>query len=304
MQITRQLGKQLDGQSLTQAFAFSREKEKAFYGLRGILTGVVADRRLNEKELLYLDAWMQSQQYLAEDADVRRMLTQVSDILEDGVATPAELAAMQSSIERFLKQSEEAAPGVGQMDELLGFLLGVASDGVLNDHEIAALTSWLDRHNAIRETWPASVVIERIANILEDGLITEEEREDLLKTLQRVTGTDSNLSDLNVEASIEVWEDEIDAITIPGATFCMTGDFISGDRNTVETMLKLKGANISPNVNKNIGYLVIGTLASRDWLYTPHGRKIEKALLLKREGAKIAIITERSLLKAMRQAIV
>jgi len=53
-------------------------------------------------------------------------------------------------------------------------------------------------------------------------------------------------------------------------------------------------------VNANVDYLVIGTLASRDWLYTSHGRKIEKALLLKREGNPIKIITERSLLKFLR----
>jgi len=57
------------------------------------------------------------------------------------------------------------------------------------------------------------------------------------------------------------------------------------------------GAETSPNISKDVDYLVIGTLASRDWLYTSHGRKIEKALLLKRKGVNITVITERTLSK-------
>ena len=65
----------------------------------------------------------------------------------------------------------------------------------------------------------------------------------------------------------------------------------------METMLRCRGAETSSSVNKSVDYLVIGTLASRDWLYTSHGRKIEKALLSKREGNAIKVITERTLLK-------
>lgn len=82
-----------------------------------------------------------------------------------------------------------------------------------------------------------------------------------------------------------------------GSTFCLTGEFVSGDRNTVDTNLRLRGAETSPYVNKNVDYLEIGTLASRDWVYTAHGRKIEKALLLKRKSVDITCGTERILLR-------
>lgn len=50
--------KDLDSQPLSQAFSFSKEKLKAMHGLKGILSGIVADQKLNEKELLFLDAWL------------------------------------------------------------------------------------------------------------------------------------------------------------------------------------------------------------------------------------------------------
>lgn len=292
--------KEIDSQPLTEAFSFSREKEKAIHGLKGILSGVVADKRLNEKEFLFLDTWLKSQHFLAEDKDVVTLLELVGDTLEDGVISPDELRQMRDRIEQILSTQDDATDRVGRVDELIGFLTGVASDGVLNDQEIEAMSRWLESNESIREVWPASVIVNRLSHILEDGVITDEERDDLLVTVNQVTGTNVEETGVSYQASTEVWEDKIDSLPITGKTFCLTGDFVSGDRNTVDTLLRCLGADTSTSINKNVDYLVIGTLASRDWLYTSHGRKIEKALLMKREGTDITIITERSLLRFTR----
>lgn len=293
--------KEIDSQPLERAFSFSNEKDRALYGLKGILAGVVADQRLNEMELLFLDSWLQSQEHLSEDENVLAILTQVGEILEDGVISPDELGLMQTSIKQIITDKDSETPeSVGHIEELIGFLTGTASDGVLNDQEIKGISSWLERNEAVREVWPASVIVQRLAVILEDGIITDEEREDLLATVRQVTGTDTDESGLSYEASTEVWEDSVDDLTLSGSMFCLTGDFVSGDRESVDTMLRCLGAETNSSVNKGVNYLVIGTLASRDWLYTSHGRKIEKALLLKRAGSDIKIITERTLLKYTR----
>lgn len=293
--------KEIDSQPLERAFSFSNEKDRALYGLKGILAGVVADKRLNELELLFLDSWLQSQEYLSEDADVLTILSQVGDILEDGVISPEELQQMQARIEQIVSARDSETPeSVGHIEELVGFLTGTASDGVLNDQEITAMSAWLEHNESVKEVWPASVIVMRLALILEDGIITDEERGDLLATVRQVTGTDTDESGLSFEASTEVWEDSLESLNLAGSVFCLTGDFVSGDRDSVDTMLRCLGAETNSSVNKSVDYLVIGTLASRDWLYTSHGRKIEKALLLKREGSAIKIITERTLLKYTR----
>ncbi len=115
--------------------------------------------------------------------------------------------------------------------------------------------------------------------------------------MRHVTGTDTDESGLSYETSTEVWEDSVDGLTLAGSVFCLTGDFVSGDRESVDARLCCLGAETNSSINKSVNYLVIGTLASRDWLYTSQGRKIEKALLLKREGSDIKIITQRTLLK-------
>ena len=295
------IGNNIDSQQLSQAFSFSKEKSRALHGLRGILSGLVADKRLNEKEFLYLDAWLKSQQYLADDNNVVSLLSKVGDILEDGEVSKDELIELENYIEQILAHKDSGeSDRIAKIAELSGFLTGVASDGVLNDKEIEALSHWLDANAIIRDVWPASVIVDRLLNILEDGLITDEERQDLLETIRRVTGADKELADIGFEESTEVWEDIIDSLEFENTCFCLTGDFVIGARSGVDELLRFRASQTSPNVNANVDYLVIGTLASRDWLYTSHGRKIEKALLLKREGNPIKIITERSLLKFLR----
>ena len=289
--------KDVDSQPLTEAFSFTREKLKAIHGLRGILIGVVADKRLNEKEFLFLDVWLKSQQYLAEDPDVVNILRQVGDILEAGQISAEALAGMQEHIEQFIssKDTGDSDP-VARIDELVGFLAGLAAD-ILNDMDISALSAWLESNTEVKDRWPANVIVSRLESILEDGIVTEGERSDFLTTVNQFIGPEFDSSDVTIEASTAVWEDQVEALDFEGSTFCLTGDFVSGDQDSVDTMLKCKGAVTQPNVNKDVDYLEIGPLASRNWLYTSHGRKIEKALLLKREGTQVTIITERTLLK-------
>lgn len=297
---------EIDSQPLSQAFSFSKQKAKALHGLKGILIGIVADQRLNEKELLFLDSWLKSQNFLSDDQEVVTILSSVGDILANGEIKPQELLEVQSEIEKLIGLMSDSGlsdvKGVGQKDELLGFLAGVASDGVLNDQEVEALSVWLGRNESIRNTWPASVVVNRLNMILEDGIITEEERQDLMLTVNQITGHIVDEETIGYEFSTEVWEDSIDDLMVAGSTFCLTGDFVSGDRDAVDTMLRCLNAKTSSSVNNLVDYLVIGTLASRNWLYTSHGRKIEKALHIKRQGGGIKTITERTLLKFTRSS--
>ena len=110
--------------------------------------------------------------------------------------------------------------------------------------------------------------MQRLAVILEDGIIIDEERKNLLATVRHVTGTDTDESGLSYETSAEVWEDSVDGLKLVASVFCLTGDFVSGDRESVDARLCCLVAETNSSINKSVNYLVIGTLASRDWLYT------------------------------------
>ena len=286
------------GQPVNRAFNFSRNKEKAVYGLKGILSGIVADKRLTELELLFLDIWLKEQSVLKNDGDVIDLLDLIGETLMDGIVTPNELKELHSLADDIIEYKETGfAESESQINEFVGLLSGVAADNSLNDLEILKLLSWFKENEDVERAWPINVIAEKLHLALEDNIITLDEREHLLKVMKQITGIRFEESGIAYGMATDFFEDDIDNLVHENSTFCFTGTFVSGTRGVVQNTAKNKGAIIKNNVTKNLDYLVIGTLASRDWRYSTHGRKIEKALSLKSLGKPIIIINERTWLK-------
>lgn len=52
------------------------------------------------------------------------------------------------------------------------------------------------------------------------------------------------------------------------------------------------GGDAVPTVSGKVDYLVIGADGNPCWMYACYGRKVERAISLRREGAKLMIIHE------------
>lgn len=285
------------GQPLNAAFNFNRNREKAAYSLRGLLQGLVADEKLDNQELLFLDAWLKSQQEL-DDGDVVDLLNLIGDVLEDGIITSDELQELMEVINDIIEYGQQSSSEVeATINELLGFLLGIAADGKVTKEELENLESWLKQNKHIAECWPTNELIKRINNIYADGIVTKEELDDLLETVKQMSGYDFEETGSADGGVAEVFSDETCEFNHQDNTICFTGKFVCGTRSVVENSAKEKGANITKSITKKLNTLVIGTLASRDWRFTSHGRKIEKVLELKQNGAEIVILSERHWLK-------
>lgn len=185
--------------------------------------------------------------------------------------------------QRLLKRSCES---------LLGISAGILADGHLSDDEIRFLNLWLLENSDIATTWPGEVIYSRIKAALEDGVITEEEREQLKESLSSLIG--GTLHDTGAAGGLSTGLpiDEVDAIEVPGRSFCFTGAFLFGTRTKCEKAVTDLGGTAFSNVRKNLDYLVIGTLASRDWAHSSHGRKIEKAKAYQKDGCSVLVVSE------------
>ena len=286
------------GQPINTNFNAGRNKEKALYGLKGILLGVTANEKLSEQELLFLDVWLRSQEFLRDDGDVVDLLDLITDILKDGHISNDELEELNCLIDDVIAYKPlYPAQDENQINELIGLVSGIAADNLIENSEINSLSEWLVINSNIADSWPARVLINRLNSILEDGVVTQDEREDLLETIKQITGIRFDESGFVNGMATEFFEDEVSLIDHEGACFCFTGAFVTGTRKAVEANAKDKGAITTKDVTKSTNYLVIGTLASRDWRFSSHGRKIEKALRLKENGMKICIVTERTWLR-------
>ena len=286
-----------DGQPLIQGFNFSRNREKAAYALRGLLQGISADEKLGHQEILFLDSWLRSQQEL-ENGDVVDLLNLIGEVLEDGVVTSDELQEVLEVINDIIEYGQKSSSEVeATINELLGLLLGIIADGEITKEELAQLESWLDQNKHIAEFWPTNEIAKRISKINEDGVVTKEELDDLLEAVKQLTGNDYEETGSADGGVAEVFSDETDEFAHQGKTICFTGKFVCGNRTAVENYARDRGAAIAKKITKKLDVLVIGTLASRDWRFTSHGRKIEQVLELKQGGTEILILSERLWIK-------
>lgn len=67
---------------------------------------------------------------------------------------------------------------------LLGIAQGLLSDKHLSDLEIDFLREWLVQNEALAASWPGDIIASRVQHVLADGVVTDDERTHLVKTLQ------------------------------------------------------------------------------------------------------------------------
>ena len=174
---------------------------------------------------------------------------------------------------------------------LLGIAQGMLCDRHLNDAEIRFLHEWLDQSQSIAAEWPGDVVYARVRAVLEDGVVTEHERQHLTHTLEQLLG--GTLDELvKAAAAAGPAFDQPDAITYPQARFCLTGEFVYAPPDVCAAAIERRGGMISSAITRKLNYLVVGGLGSQEWKAGSFGAKVDKALEYKREGAPILILHE------------
>ena len=291
-------GTNLHGQSVNPAFNYQRNVEKAFLTLRGILQGVVADQKLNETEVLFLDTWLKNEKHAKMEGDILDVCDLLTDILEDGIVTPEELNDLKNLVSDVLEYGHnDTSTYETQLNQMLGYLQGISADNELTDKEITSFQKWLNSHEELISSWPGDIVSKRIFEILEDGIITENEKSDLLETIKQITGQRFLETGIAHGMATEFCTQYLTEFPIEDSMICFTGKFVSGTRAEIEKTAKNKGAFTSKNITKKIDLLVIGTVASRDWKFSSLGRKIEAAIKLQNDGLPVQIITEKNWLQ-------
>ncbi|MCK4842431.1 MAG: BRCT domain-containing protein [Methylococcales bacterium] len=178
------------------------------------------------------------------------------------------------------------------VNTLYGLCMGVLADGKVNDREVLFLDTWLKDNLAYIDSYPLNLVAERLQDILSDGVISQQEKDDLYAMLGQLIGGTMDESGAVGGQSTQLPIDSVDCIEFQDRVFCFTGKFIRGQRSVCEELVVNLGACISKNVVKKLDYLIIGELASRDWVAASHGRKIEKALFYRQHGSSVQILSE------------
>ena len=187
------------------------------------------------------------------------------------------------------------------LNNLMGIVNGLVCDNNLTDTEIGFLATWLEENRHIANEYPANIVFRRVNEVMADGVITDEERADLLADLKVISGNEFMESGAALPAHIAAVFDDDPFVEIPERLFVLTGKFLFGTRSACERAILKRGGVVASNVSRRTNYLVVGTMASPAWIEQNFGRKIQKAAELAESGdAEIAVVRETDWVIALR----
>jgi hypothetical protein len=185
------------------------------------------------------------------------------------------------------------------IQRLEGMLHGFLADNDLSDIEIHLLNNWLDGNRHLLGIYPYDEISAILAGILRDGIVTDTERNYLIlfmsEFVNRALSTTIDFDNIDaLKKSITI--DGICAvdpvIEFDGRLYCFTGTSERVKRKEFTEIIEDHGGIFNDNVLKNTNYLVVGNGGNPCWAYACYGRKVEKAIELRKQGAQIHIVNE------------
>lgn len=178
------------------------------------------------------------------------------------------------------------------LDELIGLCKGIVCDGRVSEKEAWFLLDWLTAHPELHRHPLAGPLLERFEQRLNRAVYTVPSEEVLTDLVEAFTGDGWNQWEATALSTALPFDEPVPKVAHRERTFCLTGRFLHGDRETCEAEIVRRGGRVVAGVSRRLDYLLVGVAASRDWVHSCFGRKIERAAELKRDGAPLVILSE------------
>lgn len=194
-----------------------------------------------------------------------------------------------------LRLFQRANNGAKAIDQLVGICTGILADGEVNENEAIFFADWVRKHAPAEPVWPFTDVLQRIERIFADGVCDAEERAELQQVMEALCGfTQPSLPTADaLSTTLPLCVPQPHPLLFADQQIVVTGKFAYGARSAVfDAITALGGQPSDSSPTRATNYLIIGVFASRDWVNTSHGRKIEKAVQLRQKGSGIRIVSE------------
>lgn len=182
----------------------------------------------------------------------------------------------------FLGSYGQVSDETSKIRELIKKVSQLSQAHALDAHEAAEPARFIDAQLANSEDMFVKLIKARLLQILNKGIIDDEDRVALIKIAETYTNP---ISDSPIES-------------ISGLAFVLTGDFkTDGGKETIKQMIEAEGGVVKSGTSSKVSYVVVGGLGSDAWAFGNYGQKIKKALDLKCSGkVNIEVVTEKALL--------
>lgn len=269
--------------------------EKSINSLIGLVEGISVDSQINRAEIEFLSLWLDEHRELTGHHPYNELLPVVEAAIADGVLTSEEKQDILWLCEklRSTRFFDETTADIQRLHAILG---GIAADEVITEAELRGLSEWLSDHEHLRRCWPYEEVGSLITGVLSDRKIDSAEQKLLLEFFTEFTSIlDSRTvvsPKLSVDGSVVGLCAVCPEITFSDRRFCFTGTSYKYTRSEFSRVVKQLGGEVVNSVSAKLDYLIIGADGNPCWAYACYGRKVEKAVELRKSGARLLLVHE------------
>ena len=276
-----------------------RIKNKELRTLVGLIEGVCIDGQVNQTELNELKGWLKRHEDLFRTGQLQAFKNSLEDIIFDDKVDPDEIEDMRWLADRLASWTDAEDLVKCVVQELHGAFHGIISDKQIDDVELKQLQSWVFDNEYLKGVYPYDEIASLLIEVFKDGKVTEEERKLILSFMADFIDFSSsvNLSyDRYQELKKKYTLTGICAadpeIEFEGKHFAFTGVSEKASRTEIEQRIEQAGGIFQPNPTKKTDYLVVGNCGNQCWAFAAYGRKIEKAMDLRKKGCNLVIVNE------------
>lgn len=271
------------------------EYEKSVNSLLGIIEGITIDEKINEHEYDFLNNWLNDHQIKRNKHPFNELIPVVEEVISDGIITSEEKSDLTWLCNQ-LTSAEYFTQVTADMQKLHAVLAAISCDRRITERELKGLSDWLNQHTHLTTCWPYDEVSSLVTSVLSDQLIDADEHDLLLNFFGEFV---SLLDNKTIVTPLIKDSDSIiglcavcPEVKFTSNTFCFTGSSSKFTRHEFHELVKQYGGKVSKSLTKEVDYLVIGSDGNPCWAYACYGRKVEKAVVMRKKGHSIMIIHE------------
>lgn len=268
--------------------------DKAVNTLLGIVEGLAMDGVVTADENRYLRGWLEDHVELRERHPFNEFIPVITEMLSVGVLDPEAREDIRWLCQRLLSTGYYDR-ATADLQRLHAIVASIVADGEITESELRGLAAWLEDHAELRSCWPYDELDSLITAVLADGRIDAHEHRllvaffaEFLPTEWRTIVNPPVLQGETITGLCAVCPE----IRFDGTRFCFTGASSRYPRTKLIKTVEQLGGSVVSSISAKLDYLIIGGDGNPCWSYACYGRKVEKAVELRKAGARLLIVHE------------
>lgn len=276
-------------------FMGKAELDKSVNSLLGLLEGISIDSKINAAEVGFLETWLADHRINFNRHPFNELYPVVEQAIFDGILTSEEKADIIWLCEK-LTSKEYYNAATADMQKLHAVIAGIGSDGEITIEELNGLLSWIYEHEHLKTCWPYDEVESLVTKVLADKKIDAMEHKVLMDFFGEFVSILDNTTIVNpkvLESSHVIGLCAVcPEISFPESIFCLTGTSYRYKRREFSELITSLGGRPVNSISKSVNFLIVGADGNPCWAYSCYGRKVERAVELRKQGHNIVIIHE------------